>query len=258
MVKAVFFDIDGTLVSFRTHSIPASAQLALDMLRQQGIRVFIASGRHLSAINNLGSNRFDGYVTINGGQTIIDGRVVDMHAMEADDVRGFARWVETESRMPCVFVHPDGMVMNRSNPDVDDLFELLHFPYPPIADLRQAARKPVLQIIAFFDAASEPAVMKHLPHCTATRWYPTFSDVVPQGISKTVGLDCIARHLHIDPSEMMAFGDGGNDIEMLRYAGTGVAMGNADDAVKAAADYVTTSVDDDGIMNALKHFGLIR
>ena len=57
---------------------------------------------------------------------------------------------------------------------------------------------------------------------------------------------------------MMAFGDGGNDIEMLRYAGTGVAMGNADDAVKAAADYVTTSVDDDGIMNALKHFGLIR
>ena len=81
MVKAVFFDIDGTLVSFRTHSIPASAQLALDMLRQQGIRVFIASGRHLSAINNLGSNRFDGYVTINGGQTIIDGRVVDVHAM---------------------------------------------------------------------------------------------------------------------------------------------------------------------------------
>ena len=57
---------------------------------------------------------------------------------------------------------------------------------------------------------------------------------------------------------MMAFGDGGNDIEMLRYAGIGVAMGNADDAVKAAADYVTTSVDDDGIMNALKHFGLIR
>lgn len=55
----------------------------------------------------------------------------------------------------------------------------------------------------------------------------------------------------------MAFGDGGNDISIIRRAGTGVAMGNAGDNVKAAADYVTTSVDDDGVMNALVHFGVI-
>ena len=56
----------------------------------------------------------------------------------------------------------------------------------------------------------------------------------------------------------MAFGDGGNDIEMLRHVGIGVAMGNAKDEVKACADYVTTSVDDDGIVNALRHFGVIN
>ena len=55
----------------------------------------------------------------------------------------------------------------------------------------------------------------------------------------------------------MAFGDGENDMEMLRYVGIGVAMGNASDAVKAAADYVTDTVDDDGIEKALRHFGLI-
>ena len=55
----------------------------------------------------------------------------------------------------------------------------------------------------------------------------------------------------------MAFGDGGNDVSMLRYAGIGVAMGNANDDVKAHADYVTTSIDEDGVANALKHFGLI-
>ena len=55
----------------------------------------------------------------------------------------------------------------------------------------------------------------------------------------------------------MAFGDGGNDMTMLRAAGTSVAMGNALDKVKAHADYVTTSVDEDGIRNALKHFGII-
>ena len=57
--------------------------------------------------------------------------------------------------------------------------------------------------------------------------------------------------------ETMAFGDGGNDIGMLRHAGIGVAMGNANDEVKAAADYITASVDEDGIYKALKHFGVI-
>ena len=61
----------------------------------------------------------------------------------------------------------------------------------------------------------------------------------------------------LESSEIMAFGDGDNDIDMLKFAGIGVAMGNAGDAVKAAADYVTASVDDDGIEKALEHFGLI-
>ena len=56
----------------------------------------------------------------------------------------------------------------------------------------------------------------------------------------------------------MAFGDGGNDIGMLHHAGIGIAMGNANDNVKVAADYVTTSVDEDGIANALKHYGIIE
>ena len=58
-------------------------------------------------------------------------------------------------------------------------------------------------------------------------------------------------------SETMAFGDGGNDISMLRHAAIGVAMGNAKEDVKEAADYVTTSVDEDGIKKALQHFGVI-
>ena len=55
----------------------------------------------------------------------------------------------------------------------------------------------------------------------------------------------------------MAFGDGGNDIDMLKHAGIGVAMGNAGENIKEIADYITTSVDDDGITNALKHFNVI-
>ena len=67
MIKSVFFDIDGTLVSFKTHRVPDSTKRAIAILRAKGIRVFIASGRQLLAINNLDDLQFDGYFTLNGG-----------------------------------------------------------------------------------------------------------------------------------------------------------------------------------------------
>ena len=77
------------------------------------------------------------------------------------------------------------------------------------------------------------------------------------GVDKAEGIDRLLARFGIGLDETMAFGDGGNDIPMLRHVGTGVAMGNADGAVKAEADYVTTSVDEEGIARALRHFGLI-
>jgi len=67
----------------------------------------------------------------------------------------------------------------------------------------------------------------------------------------------MAAYEGFNPQHTMAFGDGGNDTSMILTAGIGIAMGNALDTLKQQADYVTTSVDDDGIFNALKHFGLI-
>jgi hypothetical protein len=67
----------------------------------------------------------------------------------------------------------------------------------------------------------------------------------------------LAAHLGFDPQYTIAFGDGGNDTSMIKAAGIGVAMGNALDSLKAEADYITTSVDEDGVMNALRHFGII-
>ena len=73
-----------------------------------------------------------------------------------------------------------------------------------------------------------------------------------------MGLGILADYYKIDISETLAFGDGGNDIPMLRKAGTGIAMGSASDEVKAAADYVTDTVDNHGIRNALIRLGIIR
>ena len=78
-----------------------------------------------------------------------------------------------------------------------------------------------------------------------------------KGLSKADGIAAVIERFGITADEVMAFGDGGNDSEMLKYAGTGIAMGNADDTARSAADYVTLTVDQDGISHALRHFGLL-
>ena len=124
-----------------------------------------------------------------------------------------------------------------------------------LSELNGAA---VYQLIAFFTQEEEAEIMSFLPGCVATRWNPLFTDVVAKGSSKAVGIEQMAAHFGISVEETMAFGDGGNDVAMLRRAGIGVAMGNAEASVQREADYVTTSVDEDGVWNALRHFGLIR
>ena len=82
-------------------------------------------------------------------------------------------------------------------------------------------------------------------------------DILAEDGGKVSGIKEYIKRLGIDQSETMAFGDAENDIEMLEFAAIGVAMGNGKDEVKAVADYVTASVDEDGIEKALKHYDLI-
>ena len=90
-----------------------------------------------------------------------------------------------------------------------------------------------------------------MKECDANRWHPYFADCIAKGTNKATGIDEISNYYGIDISETMAVGDGGNDIAMLRHAGIGVAMGNASDEVKACADMVTETVDEDGIEKLL-------
>ena len=90
-----------------------------------------------------------------------------------------------------------------------------------------------------------------LSHCRMPRWHPAFSDVIPQGSSKAVGISKMLNHFGLTADEAMAFGDGANDIEMLECVGCGVAMGNAAPIVKEHADYVTDDAGSEGILNAL-------
>lgn len=258
MIKAVFFDIDGTLVSFKTHKMPDSTLRALDRLRSSGVKIFIATGRQLQSINNLGDQRFDGYVTLNGGYCLIGKeRVIYKRSIPAEDIEALVGYQEMIEPFPCALVEEDGLFQNYADDSVREVYGMLNFPMPPFRPLSENNGKDVFQLIAFFGEGKEESIMSVLPNCEATRWNPLFADVVPKGSSKAIGIDKIIEHYGFSLDETMAFGDGGNDMEMLKHVGIGVAMGNAGDEVKDVADYVTDSVDDDGVWNALVHFGVI-
>lgn len=258
MIKAVFFDIDGTLVSFKTHEVPQSTIEALDLLRKKGTKVFIATGRHYTSINNLGDLKFDGYVTLNGGYCFAgEDKVIYKHSIPDRDIEALIRYMETEESFPCAFVQEKEIFMNYKDETVEEIFNMLNFPEPPIRLMDEIRGKTAYQLVSFFTAEQEKKIMTILSNCESTRWNPLFTDVVPAGSSKRVGIDKMLEYFRIPLNECMAFGDGGNDVAMLQHAGIGVAMGNAEDDVKQYADYITDSVDEDGIFKALKHLNII-
>lgn len=259
-VRAVFFDIDGTLVSFRTHRVPQSALDAVAALRRRGVKVYIATGRPLPFIDNLGDLEYDGMVTVTGAHCFArDGQVIFQRSVSGHSVeRVVAHLMCGEDAYPVIFVCADEMFVTDINDDVAEVARLLDIRMPPVRPASHALGKEVLQLISFFDAERESRLMSELmPDCTPMRWHPLFVDVIAGGVDKSVGIDRVLAYEGISLDEVMAFGDGGNDMAMLTHVPYGVAMGNACDELKAVAHYVTASVDDDGVEKALRHFGLI-
>lgn len=260
MIKALFFDIDGTLVSFNTHEIPQSTVDALEQAKRNGVGVYISTGRPVKLINNLHAieHLIDGYITTNGAYSFIGDKVVSCVDIPLEDARTLIRLADEMNFATMVVgakdltvYHPDEMVdkVFRQLLNVNDLGEDI--------SLDTVLSQPILQLTPIIDEQQEKLVMPQLPHCIAARWYPAFADVTARGADKGKALQRMVEHLGMDISETMAFGDGGNDKSIISAAGIGVAMGNAIDDVKALASYVTDHVDNDGVSKALRHFGII-
>ncbi len=261
MTKAIFFDIDGTLVSFRTHHIPSSTIEAIKEARGKGVKIFIATGRPKILINNLSElqdlDLIDGYVTMNGAYCFVGEQVIYKHAIRPEEVRAMGEFCERKGDA-CIFVEEHAISVCRPNELVKKIFyDFLHVDVIPTVTLDEVINNEIIQLTPFITEEEEREVLPYIPNCEIGRWYPAFADITAKGVTKQVGIDAIIKHFGIKLEETMAFGDGGNDISMLRHAAIGVAMGQARDEVKAAVNYVTTSVDEDGISHAMKHFGII-
>lgn len=259
-VKALFFDIDGTLVSFQTHRIPQSTVDALALAKQNGVKVYISTGRPKMIITNLGQieHLIDGYITTNGARCFVGEHTVCQRPIARADVN---RVVEAADRddYPVIVVGERHLAIHHLTPIVEKIFveglgvDSLDFK----TNLCDLDGEDILQLTPFCSEEQESKLMPTLDNCTSGRWHPAFTDITAADADKGKGLHAMAEYLGLDIEQTMAFGDGGNDITIIKEAGIGVAMGNAGDNVKEVADYVTSSVDEDGVKNALTHFGVI-
>lgn len=259
-IKALFFDIDGTLVSFETHKIPQSTVDVLELAKRNGVEVYISTGRPPMIINNLCQieHLIDGYVTTNGARCFVGDKVVSQLAILPSDVQKIIDAADRDN-YPAIVVGEHHLAIHHYTDEVYEIFakglgvDCNIF----LTDVEALGDEAVLQVTPFCTEEQESLLMPTLQSCTSGRWHSAFTDITAVGADKGRGLHAMADYLGLNISETMAFGDGGNDITIIQEAGVGVAMGNAGDNLKTVADYVTTSVDEDGVKNALLRFGVI-
>ena len=256
MIKAAFFDVDGTLLSHKSKTVPQSARDAIAKLQAQGVLCVVATGRQITEMNKLpvADIPFDGYITLNGQLTLDKDKKMLYGTPISGKAKDFLVEMFSENRLPALLVEEEAVYLNFFDERVRIVQEAISSAVPPFGTY---GGKDIYQVCAYMAVGDEAILEPIADECVATRWSIGGMDIIAKGGGKVTGIQKYLERQGISAEETIAFGDGENDMEMLEFASIGVAMGNADEDVKAVADYVTTDIDDDGIANALKHFELI-
>ena len=132
------------------------------------------------------------------------------------------------------------MYVNYMDPKVEYVAKIVNVTPPIVKPIEEIIKEDVFQMCVYVDNNKlDEIIAEVLPDCEYSRWIDVFADVNVKGLSKKVGIDKMLEYFDIPLNQTMAFGDGGNDIEMLKHVAIGVAMGNAAEHVKEIADHVT-------------------
>lgn len=264
MIQAVFFDVDGTLRPFDEEELRDTTVDMLRRLQEKGIRIFVASGRPPVQLQLLGrkfnSVPWDGMILLNGQYCLNrEKEVIHNMPIPKEALHSLVPWLKENADYACSFCELDQSYDIAFNQGMHDYLESIGRldQMPQIKDPVRSYDHDTYQICPYIPPEMDEEFVRHAPGMKSARWTDEFADMIPEAGGKTVGIQKMLDYYGIDVKNTMAFGDGGNDMDMLEYAGIGVAMGNAKDAVKVHADYITKDCTEDGILYALEHFGIL-
>lgn len=261
--KLITLDIDGTLINSDGIMTPETVA-AIRRCRDAGVMVTISTGRPIQGVRDfIDELKLDAPIITYNGAMIVDaatGGILFEERMlrrDAEQVLRLGREMDTT----IIAWSNNELYVNKINDRTDDYKKLSGNEPVVFSDADRILDQGITKIIWIDDVDRIEAfkmgikgiVNDSVTYCTSQ---PHFLEFFSSSVSKAVALEFIGRRYGIRREEMIAIGDGFNDLSMIEYAGLGVAMGNAAEGVKERADYVTASNDEDGVAKVIYRFVL--
>ena len=261
----IALDLDGTLTNERKEITPLTYD-TLMRAQQEGARLCLASGRPPYGMRPLARllhmEEYGGIlVCYNGGhiEECATGQVLVEKTLDEELLPQLVTY-QRESGLALMTYHDDTIYTEQpQNAYVKISSRNNKMRIQGVEDFVHDTPRPINKCLMVGDSSLIPQWEKHMATEMGNRMHilhstPYFIELLPPGIDKGTALTTVLEHYGMNRSQLIAFGDSHNDIDMLRQAGIGVAMGNAEDEVKAAADHITLSNEEDGIAVFLNQF----
>lgn len=279
MGKIVFLDVDGTLIDYEA-KLPASAAQAVNQARTNGHKVYICTGCSKAEIEQRNLCELDGMIGGNGAYVEDNGEVVLHQGLTREEVKHIVDWCN-ERHLGFYLEANSGMYCNdymlEQGPET-----MIKYGQGKGADLSKATESANHFINSFIHLTGDDlyrddvnkisfilsSYQDHLdskvefPELEANTWggkgeLALFGDLGPTGITKKTAIEALLKHLNGDVKDTISFGDAKIDLSMFELCAYNVAMGNGGPEIKAAADYITADVNDDGLYKAFQYLKLI-
>lgn len=264
MYKLIAVDMDGTLLR-KDDTISKRNKETLRKVREKGIKVVIASGRPIHGLERyLEELEFvaeDEYVMSYNGSVVQNIKTKEIIAKNMLKGRDLHRLYDLSKalRIDMHAFSAKGCITPKMNPYSELEGQMNEMPVYEIDYEEVAANEDIIKVMYVGKPEEIDRVIKELPEFlyetyNVVRSMPFFLEFLSKASGKKTGIKILAQRLGVAPHEIMCIGDAGNDVEMLQYAGLGVAMGNAFEEVKQIADYITKTNEEDGVAYAIEKF----
>lgn len=257
MIKAVFFDFDDTLVSKKTNKMIESTKKSVELLHLKNIIPIMATGRPIYTIKNyIDDLKMKNGVFLNGHVTWANGEVILDKRLGHEKINHIFDMAEKHSLAYAIVTNEDTYLSCEASELAD--MSVINNDYK-VKKLQRTDNIDGNLLWVFAKQSLDNKVMETAKEkdMRSLRWGEEGVDIISNDVSKRTGVEVLLKKLGLDFSEIMFFGDGDNDIELMEASKIGVAMGNGTEKLKKVSDYVTDHIENDGIYNALVRFEII-